>query len=186
MGELRWRRRSGSGFLTEARRKDENPKTASDARTRKDARRHLSSSPRPPLCLCASVRDLETVSRTPPAEGRRCHSPHKCLKTRFERSRLRPLPLVLAMPKASAASSRRSRLSGRGCGRSLWCWLCRRRLPQAAAAQPRITRFAAFDSANSPIASDVTQRLPLRASADAAFPRARAANTTNTTARCVV
>ena len=36
-----------------------------------------------PLCLRASVRDLETVSRTPPGEGRRCHRPHESLKTLF-------------------------------------------------------------------------------------------------------
>jgi hypothetical protein len=88
VGELRWRRRSGSGFLTEARRHGGRTRTRrlramrGRGKTREDARSHPSSSPRPPPCLCASVRDLETVSRTPPGEGRRFHRPHESLKTR--------------------------------------------------------------------------------------------------------
>ena len=35
-----------------------------------------------PPCRCASVRNLETVSRTPPSGGRRCRNPHESLKTR--------------------------------------------------------------------------------------------------------
>jgi phosphoglycerate dehydrogenase-like enzyme len=69
----------------------------------------------------------------------------------FERSRLRPLPLVLITPKAAAASSRRERLSARDVFE-------RSRLrplplvlitPKAAAASSRRERLSARDSLRS-------------------------------------
>jgi hypothetical protein len=62
VGELRWRRRSGSVFLTHARMHGGRTRTRSlramrgRGKTREDARSHLSSSLRPPLRHCESIR----------------------------------------------------------------------------------------------------------------------------------
>jgi len=80
------------------------PERATDSSEPIGSSPSLFSTAAAPPCLRASVRDLETVSRTPPAEGRRCHSPHESLKTLSSY-----VPTRERSPNPAAPSARRAR-----------------------------------------------------------------------------